>query len=262
MTILGIPLGWRRAITGVLALIAVSAPIIFLGAATDPNILWKIVHNRCVPDQRHVGSPLPCTRVDLKGGYAILKDIVGHTQYLLIPTARLTGIESPALLASGARNYFADAWNQIGFVSAQAEEDLPRQDLSLAINSIYGRSQQQLHIHMDCIRIDVRDALARHAAAIGTTWAPFPEPLVGQPYRAMRIMGMSLERQNPFKLLATGEPGASADMGRHTLVVAGESFAGGAPGFILLDGLADPAHGNMGSGEYLQDHNCAVAKAP
>jgi CDP-diacylglycerol pyrophosphatase len=261
MTILDIRLGWRRVVLGTLALGAVLAPIVFLGAATDPNILWKIVHGRCVPDQRHVGSPLPCSRVDLKGGYAILKDIVGHTQYLLIPTARLTGIESPALLAPNARNYFADAWNQIGFVRARAEEDLPRQDLSLAINSVYGRSQQQLHIHMDCIRADVRDALARHAATIGTSWAPFPEPLVGQPYRAIRITGMSLERQDPFKLLA-GEAGAAADMGRHTLVLAGETFAGGEPGFILLDGVADIAKGNMGSGEYLQDHNCGVAKAP
>jgi CDP-diacylglycerol pyrophosphatase len=262
MTILGIPLGWRRGVMGALALVAVLAPIIFLGAATDPNILWKIVHNRCVPDQRHVGSPLPCSRVDLTGGYAILKDIAGHTQYLLIPTARLTGIESPALLAPDGRNYFADAWNQIGFVRARAEEDLPRQDLSLAINSVYGRSQQQLHIHMDCIRADVRNALARHATTIGIAWAAFPEPLVGQSYRAMRITGMSLDGQDPFKLLATGEPGAAADMGRHTLVLAGESFASGTPGFILLDGVADPAQGNMGSGEYLQDHNCAVAKSP
>ncbi|MET0331942.1 MAG: CDP-diacylglycerol diphosphatase, partial [Dyella sp.] len=43
-------------------------------------------------------------------GYAILKDHHGPAQYLLIPTARITGIESPLLLRAGAPNYFAAAW--------------------------------------------------------------------------------------------------------------------------------------------------------
>jgi CDP-diacylglycerol pyrophosphatase len=248
-------LGWRRWAIGAGALALVSAPILVLGAASDPMILWKIVHNHCVVDQTQNGKPAPCAR--LAADYAILKDIVGATQYLLIPTTRLTGIESPALLAPGAANYFADAWGEMSLVQSQLPKPLPRQDLSLAINSIDGRTQQQLHIHMDCIRRDVRDSLAQHGAAIGPDWAPFPVPLAGHRYQAMRIPGDALGEANPFRLLAEKQPGARAAMGLHTLVLVGAADTG----FILLDDRADPAHGDMGSGEALQDHACKVSSA-
>jgi CDP-diacylglycerol pyrophosphatase len=83
-------------------------------AHADPDALWTIVHDRCVPDRQHYGDPAPCAWVNLssgkQNGYAVLKDIAGTTQYLLIPTARITGIESPAILAPDATNYFAAAW--------------------------------------------------------------------------------------------------------------------------------------------------------
>ncbi len=250
-------LDWLRGAIAALAVIAALLPIVFLGAATDPDILWKIVHNRCVVDQTKFGHPAPCAVVDLAAGYAILKDIVGATQYLLIPTTRITGIESPAVLDAATPNYFAQAWNETGLVDARLGKTLPRQDLSLAINALTGRTQDQLHIHIDCIRADVRDALARNAASVGRAWAPFPEPLAGAAWRAIRIDGATLSA-NPFMLLAAGVPGARSAMGLHTLVLAGETFAGGQPGFILLDNHADPAAGDMGNGEALQDHACAV----
>ena len=73
----------------------------------------------------------------------------------------------------------------------------------------------------------------------------------------MRINGTALDA-DPFTLLASGEAGARTAMGTHTLVLAGETFAGGRPGFILLDNHADPALGDMGNGEALQDHACQV----
>jgi CDP-diacylglycerol pyrophosphatase len=250
-------LNWIRGMIAALAVIVALLPIVFLGAATDPDILWKIVHNRCVVDETKFGHAAPCTVVDLAAGFAILKDIVGETQYLLIPTTRITGIESPAVLAPATPNYFAEAWNETGLVDARLSKTLPRQDLSLAINAITGRTQDQLHIHIDCIRADVRAALAQHAASVGRNWAPFPVPLAGTAYRAIRIDGTTL-RADPFTLLADGEPGARTAMGAHTLVLAGETFAGGVPGFILLDNHADVSKGNMGNGEALQDHACRV----
>jgi CDP-diacylglycerol pyrophosphatase len=250
-----------RGVIAAVAVIVALLPVVFLGAATDPNILWKIVHGRCVVDEKTFGHAAPCTVVDLAEGFAILKDIVGQTQYLLIPTTRITGIESPAVLAPATPNYFAEAWNQTGLVDARLGRTLPRQDLSLAINSVSGRTQDQLHIHIDCIRADVRDALARHVAAVSKSWAPFPKPLAGAAYRAIRIDGAALTA-DPFELLADDEPGARAAMGAHTLVLAGETFAGGVPGFILLDNHADPALGDMGNGEALQDHACLIGHQP
>ena len=252
-----IGLEWMRGVIAAAAVIGAFLPIVFLGAATDPDILWKIVHNRCVVDETKFGHAAPCAVVDLRAGYAILKDIVGQTQYLLIPTTRIAGIESPAVLAPATPNYFAEAWNETSLVDDRLGKTLPRQDLSLAINAVSGRTQDQLHIHIDCLRADVRDALARHAAAIGRNWAPFPEPLAGVSYNAMRIDEATL-RADPFTLLADGEPGARAAMGAHTLVLVGEIFASGEPGFILLDNHAEPAAGDMGNGEALQDHTCRV----
>ncbi len=43
-------------------------------------------------------------------------------------------------------------------------------------------------------------------------------------------------------------------MGHYTLVLVGAMS-----GFVLLAGHADPATGNWGAGEQLQDHACAAA---
>jgi CDP-diacylglycerol pyrophosphatase len=248
-----------RLLIGAIAITVAFAPILVLGAVSNPSALWNIVDGRCMVDQRDFGRPAPCTRLDLKGGYAVLKDIVGKSQYLLIATMRVSGIESPLVLSPSTPNYFAEAWAQTGLVSRQVGRPLPRQDLSLAINSVFGRTQNQLHIHIDCLRIDVAAALARHAATLSHTWSPFPEPLAGHHYLAMRVMGPALGSADPFRLLARGLPGAASHMGDYTLVVAGIDVPGAGPGFILLAGKADPAHGNFGSGEELQDHSCAIS---
>jgi CDP-diacylglycerol pyrophosphatase len=43
-------------------------------------------------------------------------------------------------------------------------------------------------------------------------------------------------------------------MGLETLVVVGTYLRDGKPGFVLLASRADPATGNPGAGEELQDH--------
>jgi CDP-diacylglycerol pyrophosphatase len=48
-------------------------------------------------------------------------------------------------------------------------------------------------------------------------------------------------------------------MADETLVVVGALFADGDAGFILLADHADPASGDTGHGEDLQDHACALA---
>jgi CDP-diacylglycerol pyrophosphatase len=221
----------------------------------DPDALWKIVHQQCVPDQREHGAPAPCALVDLSAGedrgYAVLKDRNGPYQYLLIPTARLSGIESPALLAADAPRYFAAAWEARRFVEQGYGKPLPREALSLAINSKYGRSQNQLHIHIDCVRSGVRDSLRAQLSKIGAGWAPLETPLAGRSYRAMRLSEERFLQLNPFALLA-----ADGAMARHTLVAVGASFEDGTPGFVLLDDSADPWRLDFGHGEDLQSHSC------
>jgi CDP-diacylglycerol pyrophosphatase len=232
--------------------------------AYDPNALWKIVHDRCVPNQLAHGDPKPCTAVDLKNGaergYAVLKDLHGTTQYLLIPTARIVGIESSALLAPDDENYFADAWDARSFVEKVLGHALPSDALSLAVNSKLARTQNQLHIHIDCIRPDVQATLMKLRASIGDTWAPLAEPVGGYGYTAMRVMSTTLAGHDPFKLLARGVPGARDDMQLRTLVVAGMRFDGDAPGFVVLQDRADLLHFDFGAGARLQDHDCALGR--
>lgn len=234
-------------------------------AHADASALWHIINERCVPGQAAHQDPGPCSIVDLSGGvdhgWVLLKDRTGVAQFLVMPSARISGIEDPAILKPDAFNYWAPAWQAQSFVDERLKTTLPRDAVSLAINSSVGRSQDQLHIHVDCVRADVRVAVNAHLDAVGTAWAAFPVPLAGHPYRAMRIGQATLAGVNPFRLLADADPAAAADMGHHTLVVVGAAFPDKTLGFVLLDGHADAATGNRASGEELQDHACAVARA-
>ncbi|MGA9866612.1 MAG: CDP-diacylglycerol diphosphatase [Acetobacteraceae bacterium] len=227
-------------------------------AIADPDALWHIVHDRCVPHQERFQAPFPCLETDEPNGVALLKDLVGQTQTLLIPTARVTGGEDPAVLDPAAPNYFQLAWQRIGMTRALADADLPRDAISLALNSKYGRTQNQLHIHIDCLLPEIRASLAEYADAITRSWTLFPTPLAGHTYLARRVWTLDRPGADPFQLVANDVPGARADMAAVTIVVAGATFEG-EPGFIVLAGRADLAAGNRGSGEELQDHRCALA---
>jgi len=228
-------------------------------AHADPNALWTIVHTQCAPDEAAKADPAPCLAVDAAGGYAVLKDRRGVTQVLVIPTAKLTGIESPELLAPNTPNYWDDAWRARRFVEKFAGRPIPREDLALAVNSIDGRSQNQLHIHVDCLDPAVRDAVHGALPSLGRTWSPLKIDLAGHRYEAIWLDGADLGSRDPFKLLAR-DPAARAGMGLETLVVVGVKFDDGAPGFVLLADHADPPSGDIGNGESLMDHDCKALK--
>jgi len=233
------------------------------GPALDPNALWAIVHGYCVPNEQQHGNPAPCAAVDLTQGvgrgYAVIKDPFGPTQYLLVPTRRITGIEDSALLAPDAVNYFAAAWNARSLVGKAVGRELPDDALSVAVNSPLARSQNQLHIHIDCIDANVRSAIARGGTNISERWSLLDTPLGGHRFNAIRVMGTTLAGHNPFKLLAEGVPGARADMGQRALVVAGMSFAGARAGLVILADRVD-SKGDLAGGSRLQDHSCALAR--
>ena len=84
----------RRAILWMLSLV----PWLPINAtkAADPSALWNIDNGKCVPHMRESNDPAPCAVVDLRVGFVVLKDLVGATQFLLLPTVRISGIEDPA----------------------------------------------------------------------------------------------------------------------------------------------------------------------
>jgi CDP-diacylglycerol pyrophosphatase len=229
--------------------------------AADRMALWRIVHEQCAPDERANGSPAPCAAVDLSRGedkgVAILKDRHGIAQFLAIPTGRIEGIESPAVLDPSLPNYWSAAWAARGFLNARLSHELPRDAIGLAINAASRRSQDQLHIHIDCVAPDVRAALEGYASNLTVGWRLLPFAMQGRRYWARRLDSSDLSDVAPFRLLAEGVAGAKGAMGEETLAALGATFTPDVAGFVLLADHADADGG--GHGEDLLDASCAVA---
>lgn len=245
---------WRSA-----AAIAVALSVVLAGAcarlaAVDSDALWKIVNLRCVPSQQATGTSEQCTAVDLNKRYAILKDIVGRSQYLLIPTDRISGIESPRVLDVHAQDYWADAWASRHYVEKSVKRSLPDNQLGLEINSAFRRSQQQLHIHIDCMRGDVSNALARHAHDAPGTWRW--DTLNGNRYRIMRVTALT-QVSDPFRLVARDNKGADA-MATQTILVTGAGSSAEQDGWLVVNSGTEVDNGS-GTAEGLLDRACRVA---
>ncbi len=225
-------------------------------AAADPDALWKIVGGQCVPEARASGHPGQCTSVDLAGHYAILKDISGRSQHLLIPTERVTGIESPSIVAPNAPDYWADGWSSRNTVEASLKQPLAADQFGLEINSEYRRSQQQLHIHMDCMRTDIIDALApyRHDPPGQWHW----ETIDGARYRIMHVTSLSQDN-DPFRIVARDHPD-SQSMATQTILVTGAGPSVDQDGWLVLNSGLDIDNGT-GTAEGLLDHACHLAAA-
>jgi CDP-diacylglycerol pyrophosphatase len=231
-------------------------------ARADPMALWRIVHGACVPHMEAGLGPAPCERVDLDGGVdqgvAILKDLVGVAQMLAIPTRRITGIEDPQMLAPNAPPVFAVAWNAKTLVEARLHVALPREAVAIAINAQWARSQDQLHLHVDCVARSVASALADDRDAFDEHWRAMTVPLAGRIYFARRVDSANLAGVAPVKLLADGLEGARAHLGAYSLAAVGATFRG-RPGFILLADQFSLEGG--GHAEDIEDHDCAIARA-
>ena len=176
-----------------IAVLALLIAVVACGARVDPDALWKIVHGACVPHAEAHQAPTPCAAVDLADHYAVLKDNVGAEQFLLIPTDRISGIESPVLLDANTPNYWGFAWQARTRMTALAPRKLAPDEIGLAINSPSLRTQNQMHIHIDCVKAAVRDELRR--VILGPYWQPITVDDV--PYE-VRMFNMS---ESPFILL-------------------------------------------------------------
>ena len=229
-------------------------------ARADPMALWRIVHGACVPNFEAGKGPGPCESVDLSGGesqgVAILKDLVGVAQMLAIPTRRITGIEDPQVLAPDAPKVFAVAWGAKALVEARLHVALPREAVAIAINSKWARSQDQLHLHVDCVARNVAATLADNRASFDGVWRAMAVPLNGRVYFARRLDSADLADAAPLKLMAECVEGARAHMDAYTLAAVGATFDG-KPGFVLLADRFSLEGG--GHAEDLQDHNCLIA---
>lgn len=245
----------RRA-TRLVAVLLVLVIVGMLGAALhfkkNSDALWQFVSEKCLPHQQSSGEPAPCQRVDLLHHYAMLKDMHGPLQYLLIPLDKITGIESPRLLQPATPNYVALAWHERTLPAQRRGSPINDRVLSLAINSQYGRTQNQLHIHLSCLRPDVRQQLDQLTPQLSGRWQSIT--LRKHHYWLRALTSDELNQKSAFIRLADELPEARTEMGKYGLALAELS-----DGRLVLMALErNWLLLNSGSAEELQDHTCQL----
>jgi len=218
---------------------------------SDRGALWQVVHKLCLPMHATLGLSLPCLAVDDERGFVVIRAPGDATRIIVVPTARMEGIESPSLLRDDAPNFWAFAWEARDRVADAAPRPLGWDDIGMAINSRYGRTQDQMHIHVDCLDARLKQALA--GAKLSTQrWSTLNLKPWGR-YRVKRLAENGLE-QSPFQTVAREIPGAKTRMDEQTIAVAGVTDHKGERGFALLE------KGAGGSAEELLDHQCRAER--
>lgn len=242
----------------VVVVIAAAAGLGYWKLTGDPNALRKIVLEQCVPNQRQHQNPAPCAEVKPDAGYVVFKDRNGPLHYLLMPTWRINGTESPLLLEQHTANFFWLAWQSRDFMSKKYGKEIPDSAVSLAINSRTGRTQNHFHIHISCLRPDVRAQLNASQSKISTRWLPLPGGLRGHEYLARRVTESELAQRSPFVMLAEEVPEARDHMGRYALAMVRQSD----DAFVLLVTKRNLLTLNRASAEEIQDHDCKILTQP
>jgi CDP-diacylglycerol pyrophosphatase len=228
----------------------------FLASLFGRNALWKNVQERCLkPDApRHPD----CAAVDRDKGLVLYKDAIGRSHFLVIPDRPMRGVDDIGAWEDGTPNQWAFGWDARAFVGKARGQALPDSMLGLAINAKASRSQDQLHIHLDCISTQARDFVSGAGAPIGTTWTDLQ--FRGKPVKAIFVPSASASMSvNPFLLIKRRLGDAAPpvpDRGVFVAYVAGEQ---GQAGFVVVDQPVDREAGSNGHASDFLDRQCELA---
>jgi len=263
--------GWKLARAVVLSCVAVA--FAFAAAAAGREIsrgaLWEVVRT-CVANHALTGAAFPCLEVNVSGGdergYVILRAPLGTPDLILAPTRKIVGVEDPSLRNLEAPNYFEDAWNARAFLSDGRRTPLARNDVALAVNSRFSRSQDQLHIHIGCLPRGVKKALETLAPELPEDrWVRIGGPMnLGNTLHGPGLWGRRVDQEtlagvNPFRLAAEVGPDEAESRSRSMIAVVGVQLANGRGGFVLLASYDDPSHPNeQFSAEDFLDPSCSL----
>lgn len=228
----------------------------FFSQAADRDILWDIVHNKCQPSYDKQGTYGSCSLVNENEGYVLMKDRNGKYQYLLMPLNKVSGIEDKQLVSGNVPDYFRMAWDGRALVTEKTGQRIKENDVSLTVNSINARSQDQLHIHISCLAKPVREALDRFKSEkLGDNWSTFPEKLMGYEYSVKKLSSEAFENRNGDNIFKTVSDKVAQDgneMQYATIAVVNQDKNN----FLLL--LAQGSKSNPVGAEELQDHDCGL----
>ncbi|WP_246154644.1 CDP-diacylglycerol diphosphatase [Methylobacterium oryzihabitans] len=228
------------------------------------DVLWVALQG-CLLNKRTTGRAFPCLSVDPgdrdRPGTAVLRAPGEPTHLVVMPTADVVGVEAPDLQTPKGAVYWRAALAARREVSAAIRGGRPLDEIGLAVNSSGGRSQDQLHIHVDCVRASVLAELRQRAGIVlPGTWTGIPLPVGERRWRrflAMRISLAQAEAFNPFeaatRLPGAGRKPAGPDLTQVSLAMVSTPPGDPHPGYIVLAHRSPTSHA-----ETLLDHRCAA----
>jgi CDP-diacylglycerol pyrophosphatase len=230
-----------------------------LAIGLDRLALWQVVR-ACVADFELTGTPFPCLEVNLSGGEergdVVLRPPLLH-DLIVSPTRQIAGVEDPSLQSAEAPNYFDAAWHARSYLKGEDGHEPERDEIALVANSAVVRVQDQLHIHVGCLRPYARRVLAAAAPTTPVgTWVRLGPVIPHSVFWATRLEGADLSKVAPFRLAADALADKVRDRGEMTVVVAGARVAD-KDGFLILASYASAkgAWWPVGAGD-LMDRRC------
>jgi CDP-diacylglycerol pyrophosphatase len=199
------------------------------GGAAERQALWQIVR-ACVADYQTTGAAFPCLAVNLSDGIdrgdLVLRPPFGAPDTILAPTRKVVGVEDPWLQSPAAPNYFAAALRASAFVKRPDGSSPKLDEVALAVNSRFTRTQDQLHIHIGCAAPRVREALPALAASMKVgEWARVRSLVPGAELWGMRTGRSDFDQFEPFRLAAERLAIDNANLNRMMVFVVGTQVA-------------------------------------
>lgn len=260
-------MNWRRTWYGRTILIAIWL-VIFLSTVLvnwlvidgrGTQGLWHVVDDMCRPILKYTGHPFPCLEMSPDGGWAIIHAPFDGSQFLVVPLARVTGIEDPASRRPRAPDLWSVAWDRRHLVDDRAGRPLRNDEIALAVNSKSSRTQSHYHIHVDCLDAAVRRRLAAELPTIGSTWRDLRPVASVAPYRVRRIDAATL-RQEPLDHLIERELQPTKSAYEDLSIALLGTAEGTAENPIFIVGVTfGQADDEGGHAEELIDHTCRAS---
>ena len=237
---------------------------LLLGGCARSDALWAVTQDLCMTNYHYRRDPAPCQQIYLPQGKALGFSILQNPRYkyhfILVPTQAMSGIESIALSRKGRTDYFGYAWLMRYRLTAAYGAAVPGDMLGLAINSAWGRSQNQLHIHLTCLREDVRRQLQAERPYIDEEWRPLPDRLLKHIWYARRVMQPTAMGIYPIASVERDFHLSSPQLADYGVALIPTTFSG-EKGFILLTTRRGWDKGNRASVESLLDKRCEILTA-
>ena len=224
------------------------------------NQLWPVVRT-CASAYRMLGVAFPCLAVDLPGGdldrgYAVLRPLRSD-DLILSPTRQTPGVEDPFLQSPEA------ATLRRGLACARVSQRPGRKPASARRRRARGRFREyaladQLHIHIGCLRSDVRRFLDQAAQRMPLyDWSRVGPGLGRQVYYGVRVRASDFDKLKLFRLAAHGFAGAAENPGGLMILVVGAQVKG-EDDFLILASFEGASRASRTVGR----NRCSTAAAP